>query len=92
MKNQNNPKQDRIKKSMTMEPVIETAIRKIQARLIEKNNESWSHSSVMNLILLAGFDAGKRMTKNDWQKLRNTMDQKSIKIDEKTISDIVKSI
>ncbi len=80
------------KKSITLEKEIETKVRKIQARLIEKTDQNWSLSTVLNILVTGGLLQTKKMSKADWQKIRNLVDQKSISFDESTIVDFVRKI
>ncbi len=80
------------KKSITLEKEIETKVRRIQARLIEKTDQNWSLSTVLNILVTGGLLQTKKMSKNDWHKIRNLVDQKSISFDESTITDFVRKI
>lgn len=80
------------KKSITLEKEIETKVRKIQARLIEKTDQNWSMSGVINLLISGGLMQTKRMSKNDWQKIKDLVDNKTILFDESLIADFVKKL
>ncbi|MGQ0772188.1 MAG: hypothetical protein ACT4NT_05400 [Nitrososphaerota archaeon] len=80
------------KKSITLEKEIETKVRKIQARLIEKTNQNWSLSAVLNILVTAGLYQTKKITKNDWQKVREAVDSKTIHFDDSMILDFIKKI
>ncbi|MEW6044029.1 MAG: hypothetical protein AB1608_07170 [Thermoproteota archaeon] len=80
------------KKSITLEKEIETKVRKIQARLIEKTDQNWSLSGVINLLVSAGLMQTKRMSKSDWQKIKDLVDNKTILFDESLIADFVKKL
>ncbi|HEX9845897.1 MAG TPA: hypothetical protein VGA92_05470 [Candidatus Nitrosotenuis sp.] len=80
------------KKSITLEKEIETKVRRIQARLIEKTDQNWSLSTVLNILVTGGLLQTKKMSKNDWQKIRTLVEQKSISFDESTLMDFVKKI
>lgn len=54
----------RSKKSIALEKEIETKVRKTQARLIERTDQNWSLSSVLNLLVSAGLQQTKKMTRN----------------------------
>lgn len=82
----------RSKKSITLEKEIETKVRKIQARLIEKTDQNWSMSTVLNLLVSAGIYQTKKMSKNDWQNLRESVENKTIRFDESLIADFVKKL
>lgn len=82
----------RSKKSITMDPEIETKARKIQARLIEKTDKTWSVSVVLNILAMAGFSQAKKMSKRDWQEALDAVEQKAVKIDDSAVSDIVKKL
>jgi hypothetical protein len=43
------------KKSITLEKEIETKVRRIQARLIEKTDQNWSLSTVLNILVTGGL-------------------------------------
>ncbi|TBR11025.1 MAG: hypothetical protein EPO62_02380 [Candidatus Nitrosotenuis sp.] len=80
------------KKSITLEKEIEVKIRKIQARLIEKTDKSWSMSMVLNMLVTGGLLYTKKMSRSDWQKIRNTIEQKTVSFDDSLITDFVKKI
>lgn len=80
------------KKSITLEKEIEVKIRKIQARLIEKTDRSWSMSMVLNMLVTGGLLYTKKMSRSDWQKIRNTIEQKTVSFDDSLITDFVKKI
>ena len=80
------------KKSITLEKEIETKVRRIQARLIEKTDKNWSLSVVLNILVAAGLMQTKRMNRNEWQKIRTLIDNKEITFDESLISDFVKKL
>jgi hypothetical protein len=80
------------KKSITLEKEIETKVRRIQARLIEKTDQNWSLSTVLNILVTGGLLQTKKMSKNDWQKIRMLVEQKAINFDESTMMDFVKKI
>lgn len=86
------PQKQRSKKSITLENEIETKVRKIQARLIEKTDQNWSLSAVLNILVSAGIQQTKKMTKNDWQKIREAVDNKTISFDDSLIVDFVKKL
>lgn len=80
------------KKSITLEKEIETKVRRIQARLIEKTDQNWSLSTVLNVLVTGGLLQTKKMSRADWQKVRNLVEDKSVSFDESTISDFVKKL
>jgi len=80
------------KKSITLEKEIETKVRKIQARLIEKTDQSWSISMVLNMLVTGGLSHTKKMSKLDWQKVRSMVEQKAVSFDDSMITDFVKKI
>ncbi len=82
----------RSKKSITLEKEIETKVRKTQARLIEKTDQNWSLSSVLNLLVSAGLQQTKKMTRSDWQKIKEAVEGKTISFDESLIADFVRKI
>jgi hypothetical protein len=75
-----------------MDPEIETKARKIQARLIEKTDKTWSISIILNILAMAGFSQAKKMSKQDWQEAFVAVAQKTVKIDDSAVSDIVKKL
>jgi hypothetical protein len=80
------------KKSITLEKEIETKVRRIQARLIEKTDQNWSLSTVLNILVTGGLLQTKKMNRVDWQKVRSLVERKAISFDESTISDFVKKL
>ncbi|HET8719372.1 MAG TPA: hypothetical protein VFM64_00055 [Candidatus Nitrosotenuis sp.] len=80
------------KKSITLEKEIETKVRRIQARLIEKTDQNWSLSTVLNVLVTGGLLQTKKMSRADWQKALSLVEDKSVSFDESTISDFVKKI
>lgn len=80
------------KKSITLEKEIETKVRRIQGRLIEKTDRSWSLSEVLNILVTAGLQQTKKMNRAEWQKILQSVDNKTINFDDSTISDFIKKI
>lgn len=80
------------KKSITLEKEIETKVRKIQARLIEKTDQNWSLSVVLNILVTAGLMQTKKTTRAEWQKIKSLVENKSISFDDSMISDFVKKM
>lgn len=80
------------KKSITLEKEIETKVRRIQARLIEKTDQNWSLSEVLNILVTAGLMQTKKMSRNDWQKIRSLVDNKTVNFEESLIVDFVKKL
>lgn len=80
------------KKSITLEKEIETKVRKIQARLIERTDQSWSISMVLNMLVTGGLLYTKKISKADWQKIRSMVEQKKVSFDDSMITDFVKKI
>ncbi len=80
------------KKSITMDREIEIKVRRIQARLIEKTDKTWSMSMVLNILVTGGLLYTKKMSKKDWQKIRSMVEQKTINFDDSVIMDFVKKI
>jgi len=80
------------KKSITLEKEIEIKIRKIQARLIEKTDRSWSMSMVLNMLVTGGLMYTKKMSRSDWQKIRSALEQKTVSFDDSLITDFVRKI
>ncbi len=80
------------KKSITLEKEIETKVRRIQARLIEKTDKNWSLSVVLNILVTAGLMQTKKMTRADWDKIKSQVRNKTIRFDDSTIADFVKKI
>lgn len=80
------------KKSITLEKEIETKIRKIQARLIEKSDQSWSMSMVLSMLATGGLLYTKKMSKSDWQKVRSMIEQKTVSFDDGLIRDFIEKI
>lgn len=82
----------RSKKSITIDPEIETKARKIQARLIEKTDRTWSVSVVLNILAMAGFLQAKKMSKADWQEALSAVERKTVKIDDSAVLDIIRKL
>jgi hypothetical protein len=80
------------KKSITLDREIETKVRKIQARLIEKTDKTWSMSMVLNILVTGGLLHTKKISRAEWQKIRSMVEQKTIDFDDHTITDFVKKI
>lgn len=86
------PEKQRSKKSITLEKEIETKVRRIQARLMEKTDKNWSMSAVLNILITAGLMQTKKMDGADWQKIKTLVDEKAISFDESLIADFVRKI
>jgi hypothetical protein len=82
----------RTKKSITIDPEIESAARKVQARLIEGTNKSWSVSIVLNILVLAGLAHAKKLDKQEWQEIISMIEGREVKIKDSTIADVVKKM
>lgn len=82
----------RSKKSITLEKEIERKVRKTQARLIEKTDQGWSMSSVLNLLVSAGLQQTKKITRNDWQRIKKAVENKTISFDDSLIADFVRKV
>ncbi|MEM3065600.1 MAG: hypothetical protein QW177_09585 [Candidatus Nitrosotenuis sp.] len=80
------------KKSITLEKELETTVRRIQGRLIEKTDRSWSLSEVLNILAAAGLQQTKKMSRAEWQKTLQSVDNKTINFDDSTITDFIKKI
>lgn len=80
------------KKSITLEKEIETKVRRIQARLIEKTDQNWSLSVVLNILVTAGLQQTKKMSRNDWQKIISMVDEKTVSFDDGLIVDFVRKV
>lgn len=80
------------KKSITLEKEIETKVRKIQARLIEKTDQNWSLSTVLNILITGGLMQTKKMTASDWQKVMTLVENKTLSFDDSLINDFTKKI
>jgi hypothetical protein len=80
------------KKSITLEKEIETKVRRIQARLIEKTDQTWSLSVVLNILVTAGLMQTKKMTRADWQKIKTLVEDKTVAFSDDLISDFVKKM
>ncbi len=80
------------KKSITMDREIEIKVRRIQARLIEKTDKTWSMSMVLNILVTGGLLYTKKLSKKDWQKIRSMVEQKTINFDDSVITDFVKKV
>ncbi len=80
------------KKSITLEKEIETKVRRIQARLIEKTDQSWSISMVLNILVTGGLIHTKKMSKAEWQKVRAMVEEKEVSFDYSMITDFVRKI
>lgn len=92
MAGKDSPKIPKSKKSITLEKEIETKVRKIQARLIEKTDQSWSISMVLNMLVTGGLMHTKKMSKADWQKVKTMVEQKAVSFDDSMIADFVRKI
>ena len=85
-------KAQKAKKSITLENNLEDNIRKIQARLIERTNKNWSLSIVLNMLVAAGIQQTKKMNRNDWQKIKQILEKRTVDFDDSFIMDLVKKL
>jgi hypothetical protein len=85
-------KSQKAKKSITLENNLEDNIRKIQARLIERTNKNWSLSIVLNMLVAAGIQQTKKMNRNDWQKIKQILEKRTVNFDDSFIMDLVKKL
>lgn len=82
----------RAKKSITMDPEIETKARKIQAKLIEKTDKGWSVSVVLNILAAVGLAHSKKMSRDEWQKVLAMVEGNAVKVEDSAIFDIVRKL
>ena len=82
----------RSKKSITMDPQIETGARRIQAKLIEKTDKGWSVSIVLNILAAVGLTHSKKLSRDEWQKVLAMVEDKSVKVEDSAIFDIVRKL
>ena len=80
------------KKSITLENKLEDNVRKIQARLIERTNKNWSLSMVLNVLVATGIQQTKKMSRNDWQKIRQIVEDRTVNFDDSYMMDLVKKL
>lgn len=92
MTTKDSPTIPKSKKSITLEKEIETKVRKIQARLIEKTDQSWSISMVLNILVTGGLTHTKKISKSEWQKVRTMVEEKEVSFDDSMITDFVRKI
>lgn len=92
MATRDSPTVPKSKKSITLEKEIETKVRKIQARLIEKTDQSWSISMVLNILVTGGLTHTKKISRAEWQKVRKTIEEKEVSFDDSMIADFVRKI
>lgn len=92
-KDTSKPRQaQKAKKSITLENRLEDNVRRIQARLIERTNRNWSLSMVLNILVAAGIHQTKKMNRNDWQKIKQMMESRTINFDDSFVLDLVKKL
>jgi len=82
----------RSKKSITMDPQIETGARRIQAKLIEKTDKGWSVSVVLNILAAIGLAHSKKLSRDEWQKVLSMVEDNAVKVEDSAILDIVKKL
>ena len=80
------------KKSITLENKLEDNVRRIQARLIERTNRNWSLSLVLNVLVATGIQQTKKMSRNDWQKIRQIVEDRTVNFDDSYIMDLIKKL
>jgi hypothetical protein len=60
--------------------------------LIEKTDQNWSLSAVLNILVTAGLMQTKKITRAEWQKIKSLVDDKTVSFDDSLISDFVKKM
>ena len=80
------------KKSITLENKLEDNVRRIQARLIERTNKNWSLSMVLNILVATVIQQTKKMSRNDWQKIRQIVEDRTVNFDDSYIMDLIKKL
>ena len=58
------------RKTISIDDIVEEALREIQSKFIKADSKSWSLSKVVNLVLMSAMINSNDLTINEWNRLR----------------------
>ncbi len=80
------------KRSITINTVLEEKLRDMQSQLISSSKASWSLSGTVNVLIMTGLLALDKLSREDFQKIKNFIESGKVTLDNKTIRDYVSRV
>ena len=84
-------KEHKVKKSFTLDALIEDMLKDLQGRLIITTKESWGLATVINLMTAIGLVMTSKLGKDDIQRVKSILENQK-PLDSKTISENIEKI
>ncbi|MBI5145911.1 MAG: hypothetical protein HZA84_01685 [Thaumarchaeota archaeon] len=84
-------KEHKVKKSFTLDALIEDMLKDLQGRLIITTKESWGLATVINLMNAIGLVMTGKLGKDDIQRVKSILESQK-QLDSKTMSENVEKI
>src|SRR5947208_11561120 len=88
---QDAPNQKR-KRSITINTVLEEKLREIQSQLIGSTKTSWSLSMIVNVLITSGLLALDKLSREDFRIIKHFIESNKVTFDNKAIRDCVVQI
>ena len=85
------PNQKR-KRSITINTVLEEKLREIQSQLIGSTKTSWSLSMIVNVLITSGLLALDKLSREDFHIIKHFIESDKVTFDNKAIRDYVVQI
>ena len=85
------PNQKR-KRSITINTILEEKLREIQSQLIGSTKTSWSLSMIVNVLIISGLLALDKLSKEDLHKIKYFIESDKITFNHKPVRDFVEQI
>ena len=80
------------KRSITINTVLEEKLRDIQSQLIGNTKSNWSLSLIVNVLIISGFLALDKLSKEDLHKIKYFIESDKITFNHKPVRDFVEQI
>lgn len=80
------------RRTIMIDKEIESKVRDIQAQLILNTSNSWSFSTVANLLMLAGITSSDKLTKEDLDLVKSFVDGENVSLKKKSIRKILTNL
>ncbi|TLX93487.1 MAG: hypothetical protein E6K93_02085 [Thaumarchaeota archaeon] len=85
------PNQKR-KRSITINTILEEKLREIQSQLIGSTKTSWSLSMIVNVLITSGLLALDKLSREDFRIIKHFIESNKVTFDNKAIRDCVVQI
>ncbi|AIF84151.1 hypothetical protein NTE_02096 [Candidatus Nitrososphaera evergladensis SR1] len=73
--------------SITLNDFLEEKLRGIQGDLIKGRKQDISFTTVVNMVLLGGILGSRYLKKDDWQAIKDFLDDQQINLDAEGLTD-----